>query len=190
MAWIESHDDIGDHVKTQKLCDALAIDVPAAVGYLHLLWHHALKVAWENGDLSGHRPAHIARACWWQGNPEAFIKALQDSGYLDGMTVHDWTLYAKELIYQRAYSKRRSKTADNQLTNTCLTPDNHTSHKGSPNPTQPYPTKNQKLDHNYLNKKNIDSLLKLYGDVNTVMRHLTSLGFTENQACQAVGKNF
>jgi len=136
MSWIESHDDIGDHKKTQYLCEALKITVPTAVGHLHLLWHYTLRVAWSTGDLTGHMPRAIARACYWEGDPKAFLKAIQDSGYMDDMRVHDWEVYARSLIYQRGYNKNRRHTAKKQPNYTCNTPVK----PPLPNPTQPNPT--------------------------------------------------
>jgi len=138
MAWIESHDDVGDHRKTQQLCYSLNTAVPTVVGYLHLLWHYTVRTAWQDGNLEGHSPAHIARACWWDGDPAVFIKALQDSGYLDGMQIHDWKLFARELIYQRLYNKtKRANTCKTAVSTPVLHP--------LPNPTLPNHTKRKAL---------------------------------------------
>lgn len=110
MAWIESHDDVGDHKKTQRLSNILNIPIPTAVGHLHLLWHYTIRVAWLDGDLQGHSTMAIARACWWTGSDILFISALQESEYMDGMKVHDWEIYARELIYQRKYNKSKRVT--------------------------------------------------------------------------------
>lgn len=107
MAWIESHEELGDHHKTLKLAELLNCNVPTAVGHLHLLWHYTLKVAWKDGDLSQHPSNAIARACWWNGNPELIIKCFQESGFLDGMVVHKWKDYASQIIYQRLYNENR-----------------------------------------------------------------------------------
>jgi hypothetical protein len=114
MGWIESHEEIGEHFKTHKLALQLNCSVPTAVGYMHLLWHYTLKVSWQSGDLSQQPNFTISRACWFDGHPDALIKAFQNSGILDGMKVHDWDIYAKQLIYQRLYnSKRKDKKTVN-----------------------------------------------------------------------------
>lgn len=110
MAWIESHDDIGDHKKTQKLSRILEIPIPTAVGHVHLLWHYTVRVAWRDGDLEGHSPAAIARACFYSGKPELFLSALQEAEFLDDWRVHGWETYARELIYQRQYNKSKRGT--------------------------------------------------------------------------------
>ena len=109
MAWIESHEEIGDHRKTLRLCQQLLCNVPTAVGYVHLLWHYTLKVAWADGNLAEFTPKVIERACWWTGDEGGLIKALQASGYMDGMKIHEWRTYAKHIIYQRKYNDRRKK---------------------------------------------------------------------------------
>ncbi len=119
MAWIESHEDVGDHKKTQWLAQNLGCSIPTAVGYLHLLWHYTLKVAWRDGDLSDFIPPIIARACWFDGNPSKFIEALQGSGYMDGMKVHGWQEYAKYIIYQREYNCKRKTKSLKHVDYTC-----------------------------------------------------------------------
>lgn len=109
MAWIESHEEIGDHKKTHFLSTQLKCNVPTAVGYVHLLWHYTLKVAWKDGDLKDFIPEVIARACWYTGEAGPFIEALQAAGFLDGMKVHGWKEYAKHIIYQRKYNEKRRK---------------------------------------------------------------------------------
>lgn len=109
MAWIESHEEIADHKKTGWLAQILECSVPTAVGYVHLLWHYTLKVAWRDGDLKDFIPPLIERACWWDGETGALVKAFRDSGYMDGTKVHDWQDYAKHIIYQRIYNENRKK---------------------------------------------------------------------------------
>lgn len=137
MAWIESHEDIGDHYKTQKLMRQLNVSCPTAVGLLHLIFHYTVKVSWEFGDLSMHSTKAIARACWWEGDPDLLWKAFHDSGYMESGKIHEWEVYARELIYQRKYSKRRRQTAEKQLKKSCLTAESFLVAKGSPNQTKP-----------------------------------------------------
>jgi hypothetical protein len=112
MAWIESHEEMGEHRKTHSLCNSLNVTVPTAVGHLHLLWHYTVRTAWETGSLAGKLPEAISNACWWRGDPQIFIDALISSGFVDSdMKVHEWELYAKELIYQRQYNRRKRAVA-------------------------------------------------------------------------------
>lgn len=107
MAWIESHEELADHYKTQQLAKQLQCSIFAAVGLLHLLWHYTLKVAWKDGNLEKLDAKAIARACWWDENPEVLFSALKDSGFIDGAVIHDWKKYAKHIIYQRKYNERK-----------------------------------------------------------------------------------
>lgn len=109
MAWIESHEEIGDHHKIHDLSVQLGCSVPTAVGHVHLLWHYTLRVAWRDGNLSKQSIQAICRGCWWDGDPNLFITALQQTGWLDGMIVHDWQEYASQIIYQRNYNATRRK---------------------------------------------------------------------------------
>jgi len=38
VAWIESHQTLGQHPKTRKLARLLNISAPTAVGHLQFLW--------------------------------------------------------------------------------------------------------------------------------------------------------
>jgi hypothetical protein len=94
--------------KTHKLAQKLECSVPTAVGYVHLLWHYTLKVSWQFGDLSQHLPFAVARGCWYGGEPKDLVDAFMECGFIDSdMKVHDWTLYAKEIIRQRLYNSCR-----------------------------------------------------------------------------------
>lgn len=117
MAWIESHEELADHHKIQKLAKELKCSIPMAVGYVHLLWHYTIRASWQFGDLSSHSPASIARGCWFRGKPEVLTSALITANFLESnMVVHDWTVYAKHLIYQRLYN---SKRRDRRFTDVC-----------------------------------------------------------------------
>ena len=61
----------------------------AVLGHLHCLWWWALDYA-QDGDLTGHDVEDIAEGGAWDGEPQTFLDALQEAGFLDGMVVHDW----------------------------------------------------------------------------------------------------
>jgi hypothetical protein len=75
MAWIESHQAIGQHPKTIALAHQLGVSLPTAVGHLHYLWWWALDYA-PDGELKRHSPSIIAHACQWRGKPERLLQAL------------------------------------------------------------------------------------------------------------------
>jgi len=109
LAWIESHDDVWEHHKTIRLCHALGISRPQAVGHLHAMWHFTLRNAWKDADLSAWGVEEVERIVFWSGEKGAFVKALQEVGFLDGLVVHGWLERAGRLVYDRRRNERRKK---------------------------------------------------------------------------------
>lgn len=113
MAWIESHEDLHTHPKVFELMTALNADLPTTIGVLHLLWHFTMKFAWKNGDLSKFTSDAIAKFVGWKDG-KSLVLALQKSGWLDEMKVHDWMDYAGKIVRDRIYNiKKRRKTPTN-----------------------------------------------------------------------------
>lgn len=121
MAWIESHQSIGQHPKTRRAARRLGVSIPAMVGHLHLLWHWALDYA-QDGDISPYDHDDIADAAMWEGDPETFVSALIDAGpgksegflaYEDDgrLVIHDWWEYAGKLIAKRQADAERKRAA-------------------------------------------------------------------------------
>lgn len=137
MAWIESHDTLGRHPKTEEAARLLGIGIPQMIGHLHLLWWWCMEYA-QNGDLTGFRPTVIARAAGWDGEPESFVAALIECGptpdkpgFLerthDGrLLVHDWWDYAGKLIEKRRANRERMRSARHaHVQDTCSTRATH-----------------------------------------------------------------
>jgi hypothetical protein len=115
MAWIESNQEIGRHPKMKKLARLLSISWPEAVGYLHYLWWWALDFA-QDGDLSKFEAGDISDAVLWQRDPNEFVDALIESGWLDrtndgGLFIHDWFDYAGRLVEKREANRERMRRA-------------------------------------------------------------------------------
>lgn len=114
MAWIESHDGLGEHIKTRRLATALNVSLPTAVGHLQFLWWTALKYA-EDGCLSNLTNEDIAYYSKWDGEPDVLVYALVNAKFLDSVDgvywLHDWNDYAGRLIEQREKNRERSKQA-------------------------------------------------------------------------------
>jgi hypothetical protein len=109
MAWIESHQSLGGHIKLRRLARMLGINRAQAVGHLHFLWWWALDGA-PSGDLSGMIPADIAELSEWPGDPDAFFGALRECGWIDpDGRIHDWMDYAGRLVDVRRKDRERKR---------------------------------------------------------------------------------
>lgn len=116
MAYVPSHQELRDHPKTRKAARKAEVSLPAMIGHLHLLWWWALDHA-PDGDLGKYDADDLADAALWEGDPEAFIKALRDcgpggtAGFLDdGGKLHDWDDYGGK-YGQRVASARKAAAA-------------------------------------------------------------------------------
>lgn len=110
MAWLEVHQEVVRHRKTKRLARLLDVGRPQAVGHLIFLWTWAFDYA-PSGDLSAFEPVEIAEESGWEGDPERFVSALQESGYMDASSLHDWEVYAGRLLTKRAANAQRARDA-------------------------------------------------------------------------------
>jgi hypothetical protein len=90
--------DALDHPKTFDFAARLQVSRPTAIGHLELLWAFTGKQS-SQGNVGKWPDGAIARACDWMGDPNTFISALIESGFLDRddgfrLTVHDWSHHA------------------------------------------------------------------------------------------------
>jgi len=121
MAWIKSEQALASHPKVHLLAKDLGINVPQAVGHLHLLWWWALDYA-DNGDLTRYRD-FIPSASQWGGDEELFINSLIKHNWIDEvegkLLIHDWLDYTGALIETRekdAERKRKYRQSKNAKT--------------------------------------------------------------------------
>lgn len=115
MAWIESHQTLGQHPKTRKLAHLLGVSKPAAIGHLHCLWWWAIDYA-EDGDLARFDPLDIAIGAEWDGDECDFVNAMYKAGFLDAgpdntYIIHDWDHYAGKLIERKKANAERMRKA-------------------------------------------------------------------------------
>lgn len=122
MAWIPSHQQIGNHPKTLRLARKLNISVPAAVGHLHLLWHWALDHA-PDGDVSRYDADDLAIGAMWEGDPAEFVAALiacgpgGSAGFLEvDLKLHDWSEHGGRYERRVAAAKKAATTRWNMQT--------------------------------------------------------------------------
>ncbi len=112
MAWIEFHDDIWEHHKTERLSDLLGLPIVYTVGHLASLWHFTLRNAWRDADLAPWGEKGIERGARWVGDPGKFVAAARECGFLDGTIVHGWMDRAGKLVQDRLYNEQRRKNVD------------------------------------------------------------------------------
>lgn len=118
MAWLESHQSLGEHPKTRKAARLLGVGLPQMVGHLHFLWWWALDYA-EDGDLSRFSDEDIELAARWDGESGVFAAALSACSFGDGAgfidlrsgkpIIHDWWDYAGKLIEKRRTDAERKR---------------------------------------------------------------------------------
>lgn len=82
------------HVKFKRLCRKLGVSRWQAIGLLESIWHLAASSA-PAGDIGKHSNEDIAALIEWEGDEDAMVAALVDSGWLDThpkhrLVVHDW----------------------------------------------------------------------------------------------------
>lgn len=112
MAWIEIHQSLPTHKKTLLASDTLGITPVHLMGHMVAFWLWALDNV-PDGDLDNISPRVIARAAQWEGDPEQFVDALINVGFIDetdnGLRIHDWYDYAGRLIERRITERERSR---------------------------------------------------------------------------------
>jgi hypothetical protein len=113
MAWIESHQALGQHPKTIAFAEQLHVSLPTAVGHLQYLWWWALDFA-PSGQIRT-TPAVIAHACLWRGSAQKFWQSLILAGFIDVdedvVTIHDWMDYGGKLTVQRELRRESNRQA-------------------------------------------------------------------------------
>ena len=101
------------------------LGIPAVhlVGHWHYLLWWAVTHA-DDGDLSEVSPYAVADAAGWEGDPEAFLSALKQSGLVtsDGI-IADWHAYTGRLLETRR--RNREKVAAHRLRTRDVTERNH-----------------------------------------------------------------
>ena len=113
MAWIEAHQELGDHPKVYKLAKLLKVDddnIP--IGILMRLWWWALDYA-PDGSLARYDADDLARAARWKGSSEDLLAALRGAGWIDdgpdGLQIHDWYEYVGRLMEQREAKREQDR---------------------------------------------------------------------------------
>lgn len=70
------------------------------------MWWWSLDFA-PTGSLSAFTSCELGSAAEWTGDGDGFLRALRESGWIDGDRLHDWHEYAGKLIERRAADRER-----------------------------------------------------------------------------------
>lgn len=94
--------DALDHPKTLDFAARLGVELPTAIGHLELLWAFTAQKA-PQGNIGKWPDGAIARACYWNSNPDHFVSALVDSKFVDThpehrLLIHDWSEHAPRWV--------------------------------------------------------------------------------------------
>lgn len=122
MAYVEMHQELGDHPKTRRFMRLLKVSRHEAIGLLTDLWWWAMDYA-QDGDLSRYDACDIADGAHFDGDPDALVEALvgcgigTGHGFVErdekgGLRLHDWHLYGGKLAAEKkrqAYLKWLSR---------------------------------------------------------------------------------
>jgi hypothetical protein len=118
----------------------LNINLPTAIGHLHLLWWWAMDFA-DSGDLSSYSDEDIADAVMWEGDAKLLVTALTvEGGFIDhDRKLHDWDDYVGRLLRIRRANVARSMRARSGATVPNTTQHNQTGPLSTP-PKRPRAT--------------------------------------------------
>ena len=99
-------------MKFKRLQRRLRVSIATLVGHLELLWISTAKNAPE-GDIGRFSNEDIAIACCWDGDPDEFVFALIECGWIDDdndyrLLIHDWSEHAP--TYVHGFLKRHGRS--------------------------------------------------------------------------------
>lgn len=109
--WIESHQSLLRHRKTNQAVRLLGCDRFKLIGHLHALWWWALDNAPSGQALADYE---IVDGAEWDGNPKHFVESLSAAGFIESLPdgdylIHDWHTYAGKLIDRRKEAVKRTQ---------------------------------------------------------------------------------
>lgn len=111
MAWIEAHQSLLTHRKTNRAIALLKCDRNKFIGHLFQLWWWCLDNA-PDGNFGDLLPEEIAGAAGWPVKTgDAFVRALVASGFFDedgddGLRLHGWEEYTSRLMARREAGRK------------------------------------------------------------------------------------
>ena len=114
MAWIESHQSMSRHRKTNRAVALLKVDRHKFIGHMHELWWWGLDNVAMDGWLNGLSDDEIAFAAQWDGDPSVFVRSITEAGFVDvdesgERWLHKWYTYAGKYLKRRADNAERMR---------------------------------------------------------------------------------
>jgi hypothetical protein len=113
MAWIELHQELPRHPKTDLLMDVAGIRRATAVGHVTMTILWGLEFS-KDGFIASNRIGAVARAADWEGSAQSFGDVMAEAGWwdrvADGFVIHDWEQYAGRLMDKRREDAERKRT--------------------------------------------------------------------------------
>lgn len=92
-----------------RLAARVHVTPPQVIGHLHYLWWWTLEYA-PDGNLSRFTAEEIAVASDWKGDPEAWLSALRETGWIDpDGWAHNWNEHGGKLAAERAKERKRKR---------------------------------------------------------------------------------
>lgn len=113
--WIKSYLGTGRGPQTSDFCRITGLDIPTAVGSLHMLWWWIVEFV-PDGNITGIHPATIAQQMHFRGDPDVLIDALFQSGFIEetetGRAIASWKEIGGQILQNR--SKDAARKADSR----------------------------------------------------------------------------
>lgn len=110
MDWLRVSVNLKNHPKSLRL--GVILHKERAHSYVTDLWAWAAQF-YPDGDISESDALDVALACGWDGDPETFLQALEDCGWLDVQDgcrlIHGWEEYQGKLIERAERARERSR---------------------------------------------------------------------------------
>ena len=114
--WQATDPHLRSHPYFLEFAHRLGAPVIVAHGLLSGLWAFAFCHA-QDGDLSKFTPAQLALAVGWDGDPDAMMSALTESGFVEDEILHHWNDWGGRLFADRRSDSARhwdSRNRDKQ----------------------------------------------------------------------------
>jgi hypothetical protein len=113
--WISFKKSLKTHPKTRAACRRFNVERPTMIGHIAAIWWYAAEHSKIEGELDL-TPKDIAEEAMYEGDPQEFINALIDIGFLETrnerLYIYNWHEHNGK--YFKALKEKREKNAQRQ----------------------------------------------------------------------------